>query len=133
MAVGGVELKGLLRLGGCFHEFVTGGEDIGQMARGSGVPRREFQRPSKRLFRQGEVAQVPGLPGLLDVGVTKLEIRRRVLWVALDLTLSEPDGLVRRPALCRHRSHAWRGHDREGRDDDHHDAGPGSHRFTRGR
>jgi len=94
VAITRIELDGASRQRGSFPELVAGGEDVSQMSRGPGVPRRELQRLAERLFRQRDVAQVASLPGLLDVGVTQPEIGRRAPRLAVELALTEPDRLI---------------------------------------
>ena len=99
VAVGGVELEGSVRLGDRLLEVVAGGGDKGEMADGARVRGGDLDRFLEGPLGQVEVAHVPGLPGLLDVGVTQSVIRGGIVGIALEPLLLEPDGLVRRRAL----------------------------------
>ena len=96
IAVLRVELDRLQGLRGRFTKLVTRGEHVGEVARGAGIAGRDLERLSQRLLRQGEIAQVPGLAGLLNVRIAEPMVGARIARVAPELVLLALDGLIRR-------------------------------------
>src|SRR5262245_7285601 len=99
------------------------------MADGSGILRRQVQRPPQRLLGEREIAQVPGLAGLLDVRIAQRHVTGRVLRTALDLPPTDQDGLISRQ-LGRGRRRARDTQDGQG--DEHTRARAGGHHGTSG-
>src|SRR5262245_21977586 len=58
------------------------------------MPRSQVKRCAERLFSALIIAQVTALTGLLDVGVTEVQIRRGIVRMALELALGERNGTV---------------------------------------